>query len=348
MGWRVFKEIWITLGEGKMNKSDLGRLVSVDPRTYWDNEAYDFTPWLTQEENLALLGEVLGLELELRAQEEPVGPFRADILCKDTITNQWVLIENQLERTDHNHLGQLITYAAGLDAVTIVWIADRFTDEHRAAMDWLNEISNESANFFGLEVELWQIGDSAMAPKFNIVSKPNDWIRSISQYTRSAKSRDLTEIQQLQLDFWTEFHEHLLERKSPVKPQKPNPQNWMNFAIGRSYFHLIAIINTREQRVRTGLVIYGQEGKAHYHLLHQERDKIESEIGEQLEWRENPGKVESHIYWHNLDLDPLVRDKWPEIKLWLAESLETLNQVFRGLVKSLNASEYNDPQLTAS
>lgn len=98
---------------------------------------------------------LLGIELEVEAQEKPVGPFSADILCKDTVNNLWVLIENQLERTDHTHLGQLMTYAAGLDAVTIIWIAEKFTDEHRAAMDWLNEITDESINFFGLEVELW-------------------------------------------------------------------------------------------------------------------------------------------------------------------------------------------------
>src|SRR5205823_7927290 len=122
-----------------MSTKDLGRLQKVDLREAWTSECSDFTPWLAQEANLQLLGETIGIELELESQEKGVGPFRADILCKDTATDNWVLIENQLERTDHTHLGQLITYAAGLNAVTIVWIADRFTEEHRAALDWLNE-----------------------------------------------------------------------------------------------------------------------------------------------------------------------------------------------------------------
>ena len=154
-----------------MGTKTLGRLQKVELREAWTTESGDFTPWLAKEENLSLLGETIGIELELESQEKDVGPFRADILCKDTATDNWVLIENQLERTDHTHLGQLLTYAAGLNAVTIVWIAERFTAEHRAALDWLNEKTDEKINFFGLEIELWQIGDSPIAPKFNIISQ---------------------------------------------------------------------------------------------------------------------------------------------------------------------------------
>ncbi len=135
----------------------LGRLQQVDLREVWTSKSSDFTPWLAREDNLALLEEAVGLDLELEAQEKNVGPFRADILCKDTISGTWVLIENQLEKTDHTHLGQLMTYAAGLNAVTVVWIAEHFTEEHRAALDWLNEVTDKSINFFGLEIELWRL-----------------------------------------------------------------------------------------------------------------------------------------------------------------------------------------------
>src|SRR5258708_3912238 len=145
-----------------MKSTSLGRLTKVDLREVFATEAGDFTPWLAREENLALLSESIGISLQCEAQEKEVGPFRADILCKDTMTDNWVLIENQIERTDHTHLGQLLTYAAGLQAVTIVWVAQRFTEEHRAALDWLNEHTDEQINFFGLEIELWKIGDSAV------------------------------------------------------------------------------------------------------------------------------------------------------------------------------------------
>ena len=140
-----------------MAQLNLGRLEQVELRSIWANEAGDFTPWLAQEDNLRLLGDTIGIELELEERERAVGPFSADILCKDTVGGAWVVIENQLERTDHTHLGQLITYAAGLKAATIVWIASRLTEEHRAALDWLNEITDGKFQFFGLEIEVWKI-----------------------------------------------------------------------------------------------------------------------------------------------------------------------------------------------
>ncbi len=172
-------------GEEHMTVPELSRLERVDLRKAWVSEPADFTPWLAREENLAFLGEALGMSLVLEATEKSVGPFAADILCREPQTEQWVLIENQLEQTDHTHLGQIITYAAGLNAVTVIWVAATFVEEHRAALDWLNEVTAEGTNFFGVDVELWRIGDSAVAPKFNIASKPNAWSKRV---TKSAES----------------------------------------------------------------------------------------------------------------------------------------------------------------
>ena len=174
--------------------------------------------------------------------EKDVGPFRADILCKDTATGDWVLIENQIERTDHTHLGQLLTYAAGLKAVTVVWIAEQFNEQHRAASDWLNEITGEPFSFFGLEIELWRIAGSPIAPKFNAVCKVNDWKKP-----PPPPSGDPTEIKLLQQEYWANLRSLLLERKSVVKPQKPLPQHWTNFGVGKSYFGLFASVNTRRR-----------------------------------------------------------------------------------------------------
>jgi hypothetical protein len=186
------------------NKPPLGRLQRVTLRDYWLDEAREFTPWLAQEHNIALLGEAIGLDLEIEAQEKQVGPFRAGILCKDTLDGHLVLIENQLERTDHGHLGQLLTYAAGLDAVTVVWVASQFTDEHRAALDWLNRIADTDFNFFGLEIELWRIDDSPMAPNFNVVSQPNNWSKSARQSAVAARTLGTTPTEVLHLvGHWT-------------------------------------------------------------------------------------------------------------------------------------------------
>ncbi len=221
--------------------ANLGRLQRVDLRDIWSTEAQDFTPWLAREENLAILGETLQVELEPEAQEKSVGPFRADILCRNADGGTWVLIENQLERTDHVHLGQLLTYAAGLNAVTICWIAASFTEEHRATLDWLNEITDERFQFFGLEVELWRIGSSDPAPKFNVVSKPNDWSRSVTEMARRGGG-EVSPLKRQQYAFWTQLMKRLEADAGPVRPKKPQAAGWMQFAIGRSDFWLEATL----------------------------------------------------------------------------------------------------------
>ncbi|WP_271518461.1 hypothetical protein [Bradyrhizobium sp. CCBAU 53380] len=171
----------------------LGRIQRVeDLRSIWTTEHGHFTPWLAKLENLELLGEALGIDLELEAIEKDVGPFSADILCKNTAENDsWVVIENQLERTDHRHLGQLLVYASGLQANTAVWISAEMSDEHRAALDGLNHMANKSVRFFRLEIELWKIGSSPVAPRFNVVCKPNGWERTISDAKDSLTEGEL-------------------------------------------------------------------------------------------------------------------------------------------------------------
>lgn len=184
----------------------LGKLEQLDVRDIWQSEGSDFTPWLAQEENLVRLGEEIGIDLEHEATEKDVGLFRADILCKDAENGNWVLIENQLGRTDHSHLGQLLTYAAGLQAVTIVWIAQPFTEEHRAALDWLNSITNDQFNFFGVELEVWKIGGSDPAPKFNVISKPNDWSNSIKRAAFKYQKATLPKPSKKTLNFGDVLH----------------------------------------------------------------------------------------------------------------------------------------------
>jgi hypothetical protein len=324
--------------------SVLGKLQKIDLRDIWDTESGHFTPWLAQPENIELLSIAIGIDLEVEAQEKSVGPFRADILCKDTCkdttSDSWVLIENQLERTDHTHLGQLLTYAAGLNAVTIVWIAETFTEEHRATLDWLNEITDERFNFFGLEIELWRIGESPAAPKFNIVSKPNDWSKTVSDAAKRIESGELSETKQLQQEYWAELKNHLSETKSKLRSQKPLPQHWTNFAIGRSYFHLAAVQNTREKRIGVLLVLTGINAKAHFKLLEADKSQIEQVAHTIFEWRELPDKKESHIAMQLEGADPTNRTDWPRQHKWLKDTLDLYQQVFALRVKSLDADSY--------
>lgn len=319
----------------------LGRLEQVDLRKVWGSESGDFTPWLAQEENIALLADTLGMDLELEAQEKGVGPYRADIVCKQRPEGSLVLIENQLEKTDHTHLGQLMTYAAGLDAVTIVWIAERFTDEHRAALDWLNEITGERVSFFGLEIELWRIGTSPIAPKFNVVSKPNDWIK---EGGCGGGAVVITETKQLQQTYWRALREVLLERKNSLKPQKAHPQHWLTVSIGRANFNLAAIVNTPDERIGVELYLAGAEAKKHFKRLEAEKMDIEKQIGQTLDWRELPEKESSRILLMRSNANIKDSTLWPEQHQWLAEKLERFNAAFRPRIQKLPSTYTTDEE----
>lgn len=317
---------------------ELGRLERVDPRSIWETEAHDFTPWLASEENLPVLANTLGMELELEAQEANVGPFRADILCRNADGGAWVLIENQLERTDHSHLGQLLTYAAGLHAVTVCWIAERFTEEHRATLDWLNEITDDRFRFFGLEVELWRIGDSSPAPKFNVVSKPNDWSRSVTEKA-IGDDKNLTPRKRLQRQFWSELMKRLEERKSPVRSKKPQPQSWMQFSIGRAEFCLEARLRSAEKWIAVHLVMQGPNATAHFGLLERQREEIGRELPD-IEWRPSREKTEQHVRLCRNNADSTRQDDWPNQIDWMVSTLEDFGRVFRPRVKFLDASDW--------
>ncbi len=315
--------------------SELGRFQRVDLRDIWKTEAQDFTPWLARQENLSELASALNIDLELEAQEKFVGPFRADILCKDTDDGSWVLVENQLERTDHIHLGQLLTYAAGLQAVTIVWIASTFTAEHRATLDWLNEITDEKFRFFGLEVELWRIGDSPAAPKFNVISKPNDWSRSVSAAARRIESEALTETKAAQLEFWSAFNQQLDATQSLISAKKPRPQHWMHYSVGRSGFGLGGLLDTRSQRIGVELFMNDDNAKSYFSALLVERSQIETELGEAPEWMELPDRKSCRIVLYWQDIDPLDSARRETYMNWMQEKLELFSRVFRPRIRDL-------------
>ena len=321
---------------------ELSRLEEVELREIWETEAQHFTPWLAQEENLALLGKTLGMELELEAQEINVGDFRADILCKNEDSSR-VLIENQLERTDHNHLGQILTYSAGLDIHTVIWIAKEFREEHRAALDRLNEITNENFQCFGIEVKVWQIGDSARAPQFEIVSSPNNWHREVSHDTERAVSKDLSETQRQQEKFWTELRNYMTQTGSQLLP-KPQPAHYLEFNIGRSGFGIRVWQRRQDKDIGASIYITGQNAKAYFHLLKEQRENLESEFGFSLEWSEKPGRTERRVYLLKKDTDPTDETDWPNQHKWLTAKIEKFNEVFRPRIKALNAIDWEPPE----
>ncbi len=321
-----------------MNDPSLGHLEPVDLRTIWASEPADFTPWLAKAENLKILGDTLGLELELDAVEKEVGSFWADIVCRDIGTDSLVLVENQLEQTDHEHLGKLLTYSAGLQAVTVIWLAARFRDEHRAALDWLNEITRQDSRFFGLEIELWRIGDSLAAPKFDIVSMPNDWAQSVAQSARTTDVAKWSERSILRREYWTGLHERLNAVGGAVHGNRtPGRRSWMSYSVGRSGFFIDAVINMRDKFIRVELYIKGEDAEDYLDSLMQKKDEIERELGYELEWGDQKAAAShdrriSH-YLHNTD--PRNKSDWPHQHEWLVEHLNKMHRAFAQRVRDL-------------
>ena len=208
----------------------LGKLNKVDLREYWKHEAIDFTRWLAEPDNLDELGDEIGLDIELLQTEAGVGRFSADILAQEETTGRKIVIENQLETTDHSHLGQILTYAAGIEAEYIVWVVKEVRDEHKQAVDWLNEHTDEKLNFFLVRIELWRIGDSDPAPKFFVISRPNDWTKSVRGTTHDQS--ELSDTKLLQLEFWQQLRDFAasnnptFETSDPARPTLVRRSNW--------------------------------------------------------------------------------------------------------------------------
>ena len=325
-----------------MNEAGLGRLEQVALRTIWAEESADFTPWLAKPENLKILGETLGIELEPESEEVAVGPFSADIVCRDTADGNWVLIENQIEKTNHIHLGQILTYAAGTGAKTLIWVASKFTDEHRAALDWLNENTVEDISFFGLEIELWRIANSPAAPKFNVISKPNDWSKAVRQQSGGGGGdREITEHKRLQFEFWTAFKPWLEERIG-LRTQKPSYRHWLNISIGRSGFHLAAIaslwnIETESYSIpelRVVLILNGLGAKEQLQLLEHRSEEFRKLIDLPLVFHSAKDSKSCKIYVRR-DYDFRDRSKWEEGFGWLARYLQRFSDAFRPIIKEL-------------
>ncbi len=317
-----------------MRDPKLNHLQSVKLRDIWPDEAKDFTPWLSKPENLAHLAEALNMELKFVAQEKDVGQFRADVLCQNTADSSRVLIENQLEETNHTHLGQILTYTAGVDAATIIWISERFTDEHQAALNWLNKNTPEHFQFFGVVIRAWRAQNSQPRASFAVVSAPDSWNGQVMQH-----AIEVSTPREQQERFWNEFREYLSDRGSPLRPSKMAPRSYLTFSLGFSGFKLSAMRHVKNQHIGVRLYISGQNATAHYRLFAAQREAIESEIGEPLEWKETFGRNPSQVTLRKGDTDLTNEAEWPHQHTWLATTLERFTAVFVPRLQGLNAPD---------
>lgn len=313
--------------------TDFGDLRHLDPRAVWAHEALDFTPWLAT--NLDQLGEALGMDLELQQREAAVGDFSLDLLAKDLGTGRTVIVENQITPTDHDHLGKLLTYAAGFDAETVVWVAREFREEHRQAMEWLNQRTGQDMSLFAVTIEVLQIDDSRPAYHFNPVVTPNEWQKSrrhAATQSASPKGRAYEEFFQQVIDTLREEHNFTRARRSCA-------QSWYLFGSGVGGVSY-GLSFARGNRIRAEMYIDTGEQDATKRLfdaLFVDRAVHEERMGEPLEWERLDDKRASRVAVYR---DGSIEDA-PEMQAahreWGIERVLRLKRVFDGPVREVMA-----------
>ena len=301
--------------------NQIGKLERVNLRDLWKHEEYDFSAWLAQEENLNMLGDAIGIDIILSERESSVGSFSVDILAEEDGTGDQIIIENQLEDTNHDHLGKIITYAAGKEAKHIIWIVKHARDEHRQAIKWLNEHTTEDTNFFLLEIELWKIGESLPAPKFNIVESPNEWVR-----IEKKSSSEISERNRQCMEFWNGFIEYAKQDTTfmgQFKLRKPHPHHWFDISIGIRHVHIALDVLFAQRSVDCGLYITDQ--KDYFEDLQTHANEIEQILRAKVEWRE--ARKDCRIVLKKEGINLSDTTKWPECYDWFLSLVGPLRQV---------------------
>lgn len=297
----------------------LGKIEKVNLRDVWPNEARDFTTWLSREENLASLGDAIGIDIELLETESSVGSFSADIFAQEVGSGRKVVIENQLEDTNHDHLGKIITYAAGKEAELVVWVVARARDEHKQAIEWLNQHTDTEFGFFLIEMELWTIDESNPAPRFNVVERPNDWAKAVKA------SEGYSETERLRLQYWQRYAELAVrheEFSKVMRPHKPSKDHWTNIAIGSSDYHLALTTYSNENKI--GIEFYVNDNQAIGEAVRPHAERLAQLLGAEAapfmaskasgirffkagcNFKKHPGKWDEYIQWQ-LDSAVILR-----------------------------------------
>lgn len=307
-------------------RQSLGKIERVELREGWGIEP-DFTRWLAEEGNLASLGEELGLDLSVLQTEADVGDFNVDILAEENGSGIKAIIENQLETTDHDHLGKLVTYASGHGAGYIIWIFKEVREEHRQAIDWLNEHTTDEVNFFAVKLELWRVGDSAPAPKFDVICRPNEWTKTVR---RQSSQGQPSEGKLRQLEFWTRLRSYAQEHRSDIRLQSPLPQHWTNISIGSSKAHVALTMRMREGRL--GCELYISDNKPLFNYLRERKAEIETELGVALEWIE--ATKATRILETTSKFDITNEGMYPMHFEWLLKRAEAFKKVFPPHIRS--------------
>lgn len=302
--------------------ANLGTLKEItDLRSIWPHEALNFTPWVA--ENVDLLADAVGLDITVDETESSVGDFNVDIYASETGTDRKIIIENQLEDTDHDHLGKLITYASGKGADVVIWVVKHAREEHKAAVEWLNNHTDDKIGFFLCEIKLFQIGDSQIAPSFTVVERPNDWTKEIR------KKASANPTQQQRLEYWQAFNDYAFSDANFSRifnKRKPTTDHWMDFSIGSSACHIA--VSQIQKRKAVDVELYINDDKELFKSLFAHKDEIEKNMEMELEWKELPERKASRILIEKtVDLDD--RATWPEQFDYIMDTCIKMKRAFK-------------------
>jgi len=312
--------------------TELGDLKPVELREVWPREDAEFTPWLAN--NLGALGNTLGIELELKQVEAPVGPFSLDVLATEINSNRNVTIENQLETTNHDHLGKLLTYASGYDADIVVWIAKEMRDEHRQALDWLNHRTDSNTEFFGVVVEAFKIDYSRPAFRFDVVARPNQWRKTTVSSSGPNVSSGRGESYRR---FFQDLTDVLREKHKFTNARKGYAQSWSSYSTGIQKVRLSASF-AQGGRLRTSLYIDAgsqEENKQIFDGLQAQKLEIENAMGDELSWERNDHARSSRIALYregSINDDPESLQAYQQ---WLIENLIKLKRAILPTLQDL-------------
>lgn len=301
---------------------NLGRIQEVPLREVWENEATSFTPWLLQNEDT--LSELLGIDITLDRREESVGRYSLDLIGRNNDDGSTVIVENQLEGTDHSHLGQLLTYAGGLDAQTIIWVASKFRDEHRAALDWLNRVTGENIHFFGVVVRAVRIGDSVAAPDLSLAVEPNDFGKVVKA---DAESKWMDERGSKYQEFWAQLMEKLAAEYPEFKSKKAPTRQYIGIPAGYSSCHRGIAFGRSSLKVELYLGASDAElNSSRLEALYERKIEIEKLFGEPLTWEELDGRKATRVAFYR-DASILNETEWGEYFRWIEKYFSALSAV---------------------
>lgn len=307
----------------------ISRLEKLPLRELWKHEAHGFTRWLA--ENLDFVSETIGINLTLIEREASAGPFSADLLAEDSQGHP-VIIENQLEPTDHDHLGKLITYMSNLDAKTAIWITSNPRPEHEKAVHWLNETLPDDTSFFLIQIEAYRIGNSDPAPQLKIIAGPSKESKEVGK-----QKKELAERHKLRKEFWIQLLELAKNKTKLFERISPSYENWISAGAGKSGLTYAFVIRMEDAQID----LYIGSGKASenkrlFDLLYQKKEKIEAAFGEPLEWQRLDNKQDCRVKYvfHGHGLKD--QDNWSALQMRMVDAMIKFHQAFQPEIQSID------------